>query len=47
MFTYTTISNILFYCLKDTDDTVIDTSFEFVNIIGIMVPMAGKCVILH
>ena len=27
-----TIYNILFYCLKNTVGTVIDTSFEFVNI---------------
>ena len=33
MFTYTTISNILFYCLKDTVGTVIDSSFELVNIL--------------
>ena len=33
MFTYTTISNILFYCLKDTVGTVIDSSYELVNIL--------------
>ena len=33
MFTYTTISNILFYCLKDTVGTIIDSSFELVNIL--------------
>ena len=32
MFTYTTISNLRFYCLKDTVGTVIDSSFELVNI---------------
>ena len=38
MFTYATISNILFYCLKDTVGTVIDSSFELVNIL----PGKGK-----
>ena len=33
MFTYTTISNILIYCLKDTVGTVIDLGFELVNIL--------------
>ena len=33
MFTYTSISNTLFYCWKDTVGTVIDSSFELVNII--------------
>ena len=33
MFTYTTISNILFYCLKDTVGTVIDSSSELVNVL--------------
>ena len=33
MFTYTTISSILSFCLKDTVDTVIDSSFELVNIL--------------
>ena len=33
MLTYTTISIILFYCLKDTVGTVIDSSFELVNIL--------------
>ena len=33
MFTYTTISYILFYCLKDTVGTVIDSTFELVNIL--------------
>ena len=33
MFTYTTISNILFYCLKDTVGTVIDSSLELVNVL--------------
>ena len=33
MFTYTTISNILFYCLKDTVGTGIDSSIELVNIL--------------
>ena len=33
MFTYNTISNILFYCLKDTVGTVIDSNFELVNVI--------------
>ena len=38
MFTYTSISNILFYCLKDTVGTVIDSSFELVNIFPGKVP---------
>ena len=38
MFTYTTISNILFYCLKDTVGTVIDSSYELVNILPGMFP---------
>ena len=33
MFTYTAISNIFFFCLKDTVGTVIDSSFELVNIL--------------
>ena len=33
MFTYTTISNILLYCLKDTVGTVIDLSFELVKVL--------------
>ena len=33
MFTYTTISDILLYCLKNTVGTVIDSSFELVNIL--------------
>ena len=33
MFTCTTISNILFYRLKDTVGTVIDSSFVLVNIL--------------
>ena len=33
MFTYTTISYILFYCLKNTVGTVIDSSSELVNIL--------------
>ena len=33
MFTYTTISDILFYFLKDTVGTVIDSSFELVNVL--------------
>ena len=32
MFTYTTISNILFYSFKETFGTVFDSSFELVNI---------------
>ena len=33
MFTYNTISNIRFYCMKYTVDAVIDSSFELVNIL--------------
>ena len=33
MFTYTTISSILFYYMKYTVSTVIDSSFELVNIL--------------
>ena len=39
--------SILVISMTVLDDTVIDTSFEFVDIIGIMVPLAGKGVILH
>ena len=33
MFTYTTISNILIYCMKYTVGTAIDSAFELVNIL--------------
>ena len=33
MFTYTTIYDIIFYCLKDTVGTFTDSSFELVNIL--------------
>ena len=33
MFIYTTISNILLYCLKDTVGTNVHSSFELVNIL--------------
>ena len=32
VFTYTIIYDILFYCLKDTLGTIIDSSFELVNV---------------
>ena len=38
MFTYTTISNILFYCLDDTVGTVIDSSFKLVNVLPAKFP---------
>ena len=48
MFTYTTISNILFCCLKDTVGTVIDSSFELVNILpGRQYQVTYRAVNLH
>ena len=38
MFSYTTISTILFYCLKDRVGTHIGTSFELVNILPCKFP---------